>query len=193
MISVTCQMRSLAGQFVIGRNHYDNLPKLYISSQVRAFHDLVVMVIMVFLYLLTKLIGVYLYHVSRLLPYHIVADYEAEEDDRILDADTTGQVLSHNGIKALPTKFWNSLPPLRNKSEESLLVEQALLQEERQALFETRSEMEKQQKAGRDAHAANMIMAAMAQEQQARAEMMSRAPIRASAMGSMAEQEQDES
>ncbi|KAJ0561603.1 putative GLTSCR protein region [Helianthus annuus] len=31
---------------------------------------------------------------ERLLPYHVVADYEAEEDDRILDSDTTGQVLS---------------------------------------------------------------------------------------------------
>ncbi|PWA42265.1 hypothetical protein CTI12_AA546170 [Artemisia annua] len=140
----------------------------------------------------------------RLLPYHVVADYEAEEDDRLLDADTTGQVLSRtqqwdqsiaNKVSEFTATFekqvlaFNIISRKRAigefRSEERLLVEQALLQEERRALFETRSEREKQQKAGRDAHAANMRMAAMAQEQQARAEMMARAPIRASAMGSM--------
>lgn len=165
---------------------------------------------MVFFYLVTILIRVYLYHLCRLLPYHVVADYEAEEDDRILDADTTGQVLSRtqqwdqsiaNKVSEFTATFekqvlaFNIISRKRAigefRSEERLLVEQALLQEERRALFETRSEMEKQQKAGRDAHAANMRMAAMAQEQQARAEMMARAPIRASAMGSMAEHEQD--
>ncbi|GJZ46318.1 putative GLTSCR protein region [Tanacetum coccineum] len=147
---------------------------------------------------------------ERLLPYHVVADYEAEEDDRILDADTTGQVLSRtqqwdqsiaNKVSEFTATFekqvlaFNIISRKRAigefRSEERLLVEQALLQEERRTLFETRSEMEKQQKAGRDAHAANMRMAAMAQEQQARAEMMARAPIRASAMGSMVEQDQD--
>ncbi|CAL4906842.1 unnamed protein product [Urochloa decumbens] len=32
--------------------------------------------------------------VNRLLAYHVVADYEAEEDDRILDSDTSGQIPS---------------------------------------------------------------------------------------------------
>nr|XP_043632782.1 myb-like protein P [Erigeron canadensis] len=147
---------------------------------------------------------------ERLLPYHVVADYEAEEDDRILDSDTTGQVLSRtqqwdhsiaNKVSEFTATFekqvlaFNIISRKRAigefRSEERLLIEQALLQEERRALFETRAEMEKQQKAGRDAHAANMRMAAMAQAEQARAEMMARAPIRASAMGSMGEQEQE--
>ncbi|KVI07858.1 hypothetical protein Ccrd_013776 [Cynara cardunculus var. scolymus] len=78
------------------------------------------------------------------------------------------------------------------RSEERLLIEQALLQEERRALFEARAEIETRQKAGREAHAANLRMAAMAQAEQARAEMMARAPIRASALGSMGEQQEQE-
>ncbi|KAI3725361.1 hypothetical protein L1987_65148 [Smallanthus sonchifolius] len=147
---------------------------------------------------------------ERLLPYHVVADYEAEEDDRILDSDTTGQVLSRtqqwdqsiaNKVSEFTATFekqvlaFNIISRKRAmgefRSEERLLVEQALLQEERRSLLDARAEMEKQQKAGREAQAANMRMAAMAQAEQARAEMMARGPIRASAMGSMGEQEQE--
>ncbi|KAK9062809.1 hypothetical protein SSX86_019999 [Deinandra increscens subsp. villosa] len=148
---------------------------------------------------------------ERLLPYHVVADYEAEEDDRILDSDTMGQVLSRtqqwdqsiaNKVSEFTATFekqvlaFNIISRKRAigefRSEERLFIEQALFQEERRSLMEARAEMEKQQKAGREAHAANMRMAAMAQAEQARAEMMARAPIRASALGgSMGEQEQE--
>lgn len=146
----------------------------------------------------------------RLLPYHVVADYEAEEDDRILDSDTTGQMLSRsqqwdNNIAAKISEFtatfekqalaFNIISQKRNlgefRSEERLMIEQALLQEEKRALIELRAELESREKAGREAHEAKLRMAAMYQaEQQARAdsqshtEMMSRAPIRGSALGS---------
>ncbi|KAL4578879.1 hypothetical protein LXL04_015010 [Taraxacum kok-saghyz] len=144
---------------------------------------------------------------ERLLPYHVVADYEAEEDDRILDSDTTGTVLSRcqqwdqsiaNKVSEFTATFekqvlaFNIISRKRAmgefRSEERLLTEQALLQEERRSLFEARAEMENRQKAGREAHAASMRMAAMAQAEAARAEMMARAPIRASAMGGMEEE-----
>ncbi|KAM0043536.1 putative GLTSCR protein region [Helianthus debilis subsp. tardiflorus] len=136
---------------------------------------------------------------ERLLPYHVVADYEAEEDDRILDSDTTGQALSRSqqwdlNISNKLTEFtstfekqvlaFNIITRKRAigefRSEERLFVEQALLQEERRALFEARVEMETRKKAG----AASVHMAAMARaESQAHAAMMARGPIRASAMG----------
>lgn len=147
---------------------------------------------------------------ERLLPYHVVADYEAEEDDRILDSDTTGQMLSRsqqwdNNIAAKIAEFtatfekqalaFNIISQKRSlgefRSEERLMIEQALLQEEKRALIELRAELESREKAGREAHEAKLRMAAMYQaEQQARAdsqshaEMMSRAPIRGSALGS---------
>ncbi|CAL5211903.1 unnamed protein product [Lathyrus oleraceus] len=145
-----------------------------------------------------------------LLPYHVVADYEAEEDDRILDSDTTGQMLSRsqqwdNNIAAKIAKFtttfekqtlaFNIISQKRSlgefRSEERLMIEQALLQEKKRALIDLRAELESREKAGREAHEAKLRMAAMYQaEQQARAdsqshaEMMSRAPIRGSALGS---------
>lgn len=136
---------------------------------------------------------------ERLLPYHVVADYEAEEDDRILDSDTTGQALSRsqqwdhniaNKVSEFTATFekqvlaFNIISQKRSmgefRSEERLLVEQILLQEERRSLVEARAEMEAR---GREAHAASMRMAVIAQAEQARAEMMARAPIRASALG----------
>lgn len=132
----------------------------------------------------------------------MVADYEAEEDDRILDSDTTGQMLSrsqqwdHN-IAAKVAEFtatfekqalaFNIISRKRSvgefRSEERLMIEQALLQEERKAMFELRAEMEK---AGREAHEAKLRMAAMVKVEQTRAaeSHMARAPIRASALGS---------
>ncbi|KAJ0018386.1 hypothetical protein Pint_11505 [Pistacia integerrima] len=49
-----------------------------------------------------------------LLPYHVVTDYEAEEDDRILDSFTTGQMLSrsqkwNNNIAAKVAEFTETL------------------------------------------------------------------------------------
>ncbi|KAL2226796.1 uncharacterized protein LOC105160195 [Sesamum indicum] len=162
---------------------------------------------------------------ERLLPYHVVADYEAEEDDKILDSATTGQILSrsqqwdHN-IAAKVAEFtatfekqvlaFNIISRKRGlgefRTEEKLMMEQSLLQDEKRALLELRAEMDSQQKASRETHEANIQMAAMVHAEQARsesqahAEMMARAPIRASALGSrgnntvgpdMGEQEQD--
>ncbi|KAK8542860.1 hypothetical protein V6N13_136588 [Hibiscus sabdariffa] len=140
---------------------------------------------------------------ERLLPYHVVADYEAEEDDRILDSDTTGQVPSrsqqwdHN-IAAKVAEFtatfekqalaFNIISRKRTagefRSEERLMVEQALLQEEKRAMLELRAEIESREKAGREAHEAKMRMAAMVQTEHAHAEIMARGPIRANALGS---------
>lgn len=142
----------------------------------------------------------------RLLPYHVVADYEAEEDDRILDSDTTGQILSrsqqwdHN-IAAKVAEFtstfekqtlaFNIITRKRTlgefRSEERLMLEQALLQEEKRAIMEVRAEIES--RAGREAHEAKLRMAALQAEQaraesQAHAELMARAPIRVNALGS---------
>ncbi|KAI4295245.1 hypothetical protein L6164_035311 [Bauhinia variegata] len=146
---------------------------------------------------------------ERLLPYHVVADYEAEEDDRILDSDTTGQMLSRaqqwdNNIAAKVSEFratfekqalaFNIISRKRAlgefRSEERLMIEQALLQEEKRAMLELRSELESREKAGRQAQEAKLPMAAMVQAEQVRAdsqshaEMMVRAPVRGNALGS---------
>ncbi|XP_071717028.1 uncharacterized protein [Rutidosis leptorrhynchoides] len=149
---------------------------------------------------------------ERLLPYHVVADYEAEDDDKIIDYDITGQALSRsqqwdhniaNKVAEFTTTFekqvlaFNILSQKRAigefRSEERLLIEQLLLHEERQALIEARAEMETRQKAGWEAQAAaSLRMAAMARaESQAHAEMMARGPIRASAMGAHEVVDQD--
>ncbi|PKI37746.1 hypothetical protein CRG98_041863 [Punica granatum] len=138
---------------------------------------------------------------ERLLPYHVVADYEAEEDDRILDSDTTGQMPSrsqqwdHNiaaKVAEFTTTFekqalaFNIINRKRAsgefRSEERLMIEQALLQEEKRALLEMKAEIESRERAGREAHEAQVRMAAM-QAEQARVELQ-RGPIRASARGS---------
>ncbi|CAK9165999.1 unnamed protein product [Ilex paraguariensis] len=140
---------------------------------------------------------------ERLLPYHVVADYEAEEDDKILDSDTTGQMLSrsqqwdHN-IAAKVAEFtatfekqvlaFNIISRKRGlgefRSEERLMIEQALLQEERRALIEVRAEIGSRQKAGREAHEANLRNAAMVHPGQAHGEMMSGASKCGSGLGS---------
>ncbi|KAK9673097.1 hypothetical protein RND81_12G145800 [Saponaria officinalis] len=145
---------------------------------------------------------------ERLLPYHVVADYEGEEDDRILDSDSTGQILSrsqqwdHNiavKVAEFTSTFekqalaFNIITQKRAlgefRSEERLMLEQALLQEEKRAIMEMRAEIESREKAGREAHKAKLRMAVMQAEQaraesQAQTELMARAPIRPSALGS---------
>lgn len=155
------------------------------------------------LYFVGYLIPHFPLNLRRLLPYHVVADYEAEEDDRILDSDTTGQMPSrsqqwdHN-IAAKVAEFtatfekqalaFNIISRKRAlgefRSEERLMIEQALLQEEKRAALEIRAEIESREKAGREAHEAKLRMAAMVQAEQARAESLARGPIRASALGS---------
>jgi len=141
----------------------------------------------------------------RLLPYHVVADYEAEEDDRILDSDATGQIPSrlqqwdHNilvKIAEFTTTFekqvlaYNIMTKKRAigefRSEERLMLEQALLQEEKQAMLGLRAEMEMREKAGREAAEAKMRMAMehVRAEAQTHSEMMNHGPIRASAVAS---------
>ncbi|KAK6122807.1 hypothetical protein DH2020_043450 [Rehmannia glutinosa] len=126
---------------------------------------------------------------ERLLPYHVVADYEAEEDDKILDSATTGQILSRvqRHIRETSPCIQHYFPKRglgEFRTEEKLMMEQLLLQEEKRALLELRAEMDSsRQKASRETHEANMRMAAMeqarAESQQAHAhEMMA---IRASA------------
>ncbi|CAN4089356.1 unnamed protein product [Withania somnifera] len=139
---------------------------------------------------------------ERLLPYHVVADYEAEEDDKILDSDTSGQMLSrsqqwdHN-IAVKVAEFtatfekqvlaFNIISRKRDvgefRTEEKLMLEQLLLQEERRSLLELRMEMESRQKMGQETHDPNLRMQALVHAEQARAEMMNRAPIRSSALG----------
>ncbi|CAL1361881.1 unnamed protein product [Linum trigynum] len=143
---------------------------------------------------------------ERLLPYHVVADYEAEEDDRILDSDSTGSMPSRSqqwdyNIAAKVAEFtgtfekqalaFNIITRKRAmgefRSEERLMIEQALLQEEKRMLLETKAELEAREKAHREAQL-RMAAAAMAQAEQARAEshahaeMMARGPIRANAL-----------
>ncbi|KAI5659720.1 hypothetical protein M9H77_28513 [Catharanthus roseus] len=145
----------------------------------------------------------------RLLPYHVVADYEAEEDDKILDSDTTGQMLSrsqqwdHN-IAAKVAEFtatfekqvlaFNIISRKRDmgefRTEEKLMIEQLLLQEDRRNLLELRAQLDSRQKVGRETQEPNLRMSAMVHGDQARAEsqahseLMVRAPIRASVLGS---------
>ncbi|KAK1312596.1 hypothetical protein QJS10_CPA07g01165 [Acorus calamus] len=143
---------------------------------------------------------------ERLLPYHVIADYEAEEDDKLLDADTTGQMLSRSqqwdqNLAAKIAEFtstfekqvlaFNMITRKRAlgefRAEERLFVEQTLLREEKQAMFELRAEIESREKAGREAAEAKMRMALAQQAEQARAEaqaqaeMMARGPMRGNA------------
>ncbi|KAG8093291.1 hypothetical protein GUJ93_ZPchr0012g21873 [Zizania palustris] len=144
--------------------------------------------------------------VNRLLPYHVVADYEAEEDDRILDSDMTGQIPSrlqqwdHNivvKIAEFTTTFekqvlaYNIMTKKRAigefRSEERLLLEQALLLEEKHAMMGLRAEIESREKAGREAAEAKMrnAMAEQARaEARAHSERIGHGPLRAHAAAS---------
>ncbi|KAG8048614.1 hypothetical protein GUJ93_ZPchr0009g88 [Zizania palustris] len=146
---------------------------------------------------------------TRLLPYHVVADYEAEEDDRILDSDTTGQIPSrlqqwdHNilvKIAEFTTTFekqvlaYNIMTKKRAigefRSEERLMLEQALLLEEKHAMMELRADIESREKAGREAAEAKMRMAMAEQaraEAQAHSERIGHGPLRAHAAASQGE------
>ncbi|GKA11671.1 GLTSCR protein, partial [Tanacetum coccineum] len=142
-----------------------------------------------------------------LLPYHVVADYEAEEDDRILDSDISAKPLSrsqqwdnniYNKVAEFTATFEKQVFDFNDisrkqaigefRSEERLMVEQILIQEERRALYEARVELETRKKEGLEAQAASLRMAAIVQaeqlraESQSRAEMMATGPIRASAI-----------
>lgn len=128
----------------------------------------------------------------------MVADYEAEEDDRILDSDSTGQMPSrsqqwdHN-IAAKVAEFtstfekqalaFNIINRKRRmgefRSEERLMIEQALLQEERRTLFNLKAGIESRERSGREAGETQVRMSAM-QAEQARSEPQLD-PIRASA------------
>ncbi|KAL1211500.1 hypothetical protein V5N11_023511 [Cardamine amara subsp. amara] len=152
---------------------------------------------------------------ERLLPYHVVADYEAEEDDKILDSDPTGQTLSRcqqwdNNIAAKVAEFtatfekqvqaFNMITQKRSegelRAEERLMIEQHLLQDERNGYMELKSEQDRE----KAAQEARLRMAAFAQaagqqvrvaeSQQSYNEMMARNPLRANAIGNHGEQQQ---
>ncbi|KAM7274062.1 hypothetical protein ACFE04_028726 [Oxalis oulophora] len=149
---------------------------------------------------------------ERLIPYHVVSEVEAEEDDRILESDTTGQVLSRtqqwdNNITAKVAEFTSTFEKqvlafnLINhkratgelRSEERLTLEQLMLREEKNLMMEVHNKIKARERANREAHEARMRMAqAQAQAEQARAELMRaeqaraelmRGPIRAGAFG----------
>ncbi|KAG2245589.1 hypothetical protein Bca52824_085217 [Brassica carinata] len=141
---------------------------------------------------------------ERLLPYHVVADYEAEEDEMILHSDTTTSqtVVSRSqqwddSIAAKVGEFtdtfekqveaFNAITQKRRdgelRSEERLVVEQLLLMEERNACSEVKFELDREMKA----HEARLRMAAMAQAGQG---MMAHNPLRGNAFGNYGEQQQ---
>ncbi|CAL9048329.1 unnamed protein product [Musa banksii] len=135
--------------------------------------------------------------VQRLLPYHVVSDYNAEEDDRVLESDTTGDSKSRsqqwdNDVLDAVTKVNATFEKqVRNfnmmlrkraqgefRSEERLMLEHALLQEEKEALLKTKVEIESREKADKEAAEAQMRMA-MAQGEQTQAERRSHANVHA--------------
>lgn len=136
---------------------------------------------------------------ERILPYHVVADYEAEEDDRILDSDTTGQLLSRSqvwdqnivskvgeftGVFEKQIHIFNTFSKRRAlgdlRLEERLMIEQSIFQDEMQKLIDTQAEIEAREKAEREAKEAKMRIA-MAQAEQARAEAQAHAEVLARA------------
>ncbi|CAH8360049.1 unnamed protein product [Eruca vesicaria subsp. sativa] len=140
---------------------------------------------------------------ERLLPYHVVADYEAEEDDMILHSDTTSQGMSRSqqwddNIAAKVGEFtdafekqvqaFNMITQKRRdgelRSEERFIVEQFLLMEERKACSEVKSELDREMKA----QEAKLRMAAMAQGGQ----VMGHNPLRGNAFGNYGEQQQQQ-
>ncbi|RWW05772.1 hypothetical protein GW17_00030934, partial [Ensete ventricosum] len=138
--------------------------------------------------------------VHRLLPYHVVSDYNSEEDDRILESDTTGDTKSRsqqwdNDVLGTVTKFnamfekqvGNFNMMLRKRaqgefrSEERLMLDKALIQEEMEAFLKTKVEIESREKADKEAAQAQMQMA-MAQGEQAQAELRSDANVYAASL-----------
>ncbi|XP_018439817.2 mediator of RNA polymerase II transcription subunit 9-like [Raphanus sativus] len=143
---------------------------------------------------------------ERLLPYHVVADYEAEEDEMILHSDTTtptSQTVSRSqqwddNIAEKVGEFtetfekqveaFNAITQKRRggelRTEERLVVEQLLLVDERNACIEVKSELDREMKA----HEARLRMAAMAQAGQ----VMGHNPLRGNAFGNFGEQQQQQ-
>ncbi|KAL9290171.1 putative GLTSCR protein region [Arabidopsis thaliana] len=144
---------------------------------------------------------------ERLLPYHVVADYEAEEDDSIFDSNTTSQTLPRcqqwdNNIAAKVAEFTATFEEqvqafdriIQKRSdgdrvEERLMMEQVLLNDERNACIQLDREMKAQDARLRMAALAQAAGQARAEEsQQSHAEMMARNPLRANAIGNHGEQ-----
>lgn len=137
---------------------------------------------------------------DRLLPYHVVADYEAEEDDRILYSDTTSQVLSRsqqwdNNIAAKVAEFTTTFEKQvlafniisrklalgEFRSEERLMMEKFLFVEEKEAAYKLRTEIESRE-VGLEAQL--RMAAAMIQAGQAHGDpQASKGPLRGSAAG----------
>ncbi|KAJ3701481.1 hypothetical protein LUZ61_005186 [Rhynchospora tenuis] len=141
--------------------------------------------------------------VNRLLPYHVVSDYEAEEDDRMIEADKAGQTPSrlqqwdHNilvKIAEFTSTFekqvlaFNIMTRKRSlgefRSEERLHLEQLLLQNEKRLALETRAEIEARQKAAQ--------MAASAAQADMMGPTRGSAPLRSHAAAVQGEDAQDQ-
>lgn len=109
----------------------------------------------------------------RLLPYHVVADYEEDEDENIINSselmsksqrwehDISTKMSEFTTIFEKQVDTFNHISNKKKhgemRTEERLMIENLLLQDEKRALFEARAEMESRQIAGQ--------MAAMAHSQ----------------------------
>lgn len=134
---------------------------------------------------------------ERLLPYHVVADYDADDvNERFLDS--AGRILSRsqlwnesltakiNEFKSILDKQISTFNMMtRNRTdgdmraEERMMVEQVLLQDEKHKLIEIKLEVEARERAEREAEA--RLKEAIAQEERVRAEAQARAQAQAQA------------
>lgn len=144
----------------------------------------------------------------RLLPYHVVADYEGEEEDDGLDDNQLSRAQQWDyHIAAKMEEFgatfekqvreFNEMTQKRGigelRTEERWLTELLQLQEERQATHDLKAALiASRQRAAQEAHEANLQMAAMLHASQARTDepqthnyqmMMTQAPIQPSPVG----------
>ncbi|KAI4992656.1 hypothetical protein ZWY2020_059513 [Hordeum vulgare] len=111
--------------------------------------------------------------VSRLLPYHVVADYEAEEDDRILDSDATGQIPSR--LQQWDHNILVKIAEFTTTFEKQVLAYNIMTK--KRAI-----EIESREKAGREAAEAKMRMAMVEHarvEAQPHPEVIGHGPLRA--------------
>eukprot|EP00249_Psilotum_nudum_P006476 c19798_g1_i1 orf=263-1369(-) len=140
---------------------------------------------------------------ERLLPFHVLADYDADE---IIEREGTGQVLSRSQIwnETLTAKIIEFKSNLEKqietfniimkkqaegdfRAEERLMIEQFLLQEEKQKLIDVKIEVDARERAEREAEA--RMKEALAQAERTRAEAQAQAEAQARAEAARAQAE----
>ncbi|CAK9209769.1 unnamed protein product [Sphagnum troendelagicum] len=140
---------------------------------------------------------------ERLLPYHIVAEYEP--DDMEVSTSESGVPVSRSqawkeSLESKSSDFMRMLDKQINtfnsimrrraegdmRGEERLLVEKWLLVDERQKLADARAQIEAKEKAEREAQEAR-VKEALAQAERARAEALARAEAQAQAEAARAQ------